>query len=383
VRNVSPLFSVTIPTYNRCDLVVQAVQSVLDQTCDDVEVVVSDNHSTDQTRDAVGGFLDSRVRYVIPERHLVLPDSWEFARTQAAGRLVMALSDDDALIPAALEHFTSAHDEFDADFLFCTMAEYRDVSFPDERANTLAIPAHTRAHRRVDRDLLLSRLLAFHPKYNTHPSGYVFESRLADEVAARNGRFFQTQGVEYFAWPVAAAIARSIANIDVPVVVIGRTSKSWGTNMVLTNPGPDKIDQFLSDVQTDRRHTPLSNFSFNNMALEGILTAKEAFPEELAPWDVDFAAFAREMRIELEQREAQGVDVSRDMAELDAYEEANRSRAVSTSAPRADPFGRLVRRVRNRLRGRIPVHPASLAVGDTEGFSDAFGASRFLARLLD
>src|SRR6185436_15663072 len=76
---MSPVFSVVIPTYNRSDLLRQAVESVLAQTLDDLEVVVSDNHSTDDTRDVIAGFDDPRVRYVVPPAHMVLPDSWEFA----------------------------------------------------------------------------------------------------------------------------------------------------------------------------------------------------------------------------------------------------------------------------------------------------------------
>ena len=52
---MTPLFSVVIPTYNRSDLLVRAVQSVLAQTLDDFEVVVSDNQSTDDTREAIAG----------------------------------------------------------------------------------------------------------------------------------------------------------------------------------------------------------------------------------------------------------------------------------------------------------------------------------------
>ena len=61
-----PLFSVVIPTYNRADLVRQAAVSVIHQSLDDVEVVVSDNLSTDETRDVVRALDDPRVRYVQP-----------------------------------------------------------------------------------------------------------------------------------------------------------------------------------------------------------------------------------------------------------------------------------------------------------------------------
>jgi glycosyltransferase involved in cell wall biosynthesis len=47
----TPLFSIVIPTYNRSDLVQGAVRSILAQTRNDFEVVVSDNCSQDDTRE--------------------------------------------------------------------------------------------------------------------------------------------------------------------------------------------------------------------------------------------------------------------------------------------------------------------------------------------
>ena len=76
-----------IPTYNRSNLFPLAVRSILNQTFDDFEVVVSDNCSTDDTQPVAAPIQDSRVRYVRTPPHNVIADSWEFARTQATGQI--------------------------------------------------------------------------------------------------------------------------------------------------------------------------------------------------------------------------------------------------------------------------------------------------------
>jgi len=58
-----PVITVAIPTYNRSSLVRQAVESVLAQTFTDLDIVVIDDGSTDDTRSVIEAFVDRRVRY--------------------------------------------------------------------------------------------------------------------------------------------------------------------------------------------------------------------------------------------------------------------------------------------------------------------------------
>ena len=58
-----PKVSVIIPTYNHSDLVKEAIQSVLNQGLTDLEVVVIDDGSIDDTRSVVNEFTDQRVKY--------------------------------------------------------------------------------------------------------------------------------------------------------------------------------------------------------------------------------------------------------------------------------------------------------------------------------
>lgn len=68
----TPRVSVIIPTYNRADLLPQTIQSVLDQTFRDLEILIIDDGSTEDTENVVRRIDDSRVTY-IRQAHSGLP----------------------------------------------------------------------------------------------------------------------------------------------------------------------------------------------------------------------------------------------------------------------------------------------------------------------
>jgi len=59
-----PTVSVIIPSYNRAHLLGRAIQSILNQTYQDFEIIVVDDGSKDNTEEVVRGFNDKRIRYI-------------------------------------------------------------------------------------------------------------------------------------------------------------------------------------------------------------------------------------------------------------------------------------------------------------------------------
>jgi len=94
--------SVCIPTYNRAAILAETLRSALGQTLEDHEVVVSDNASTDGTRDVVHGFGDPRIRYHRNPRNLGAHANWNQVLRLARGRFIALLTDDDRMLPENL-----------------------------------------------------------------------------------------------------------------------------------------------------------------------------------------------------------------------------------------------------------------------------------------
>ena len=233
---------------------------------------------------------------------------------------MLMLSDDDALVSTALEHFYQEFKKHNSQFMFVSVAEYRDNSFPGPEQNILDCPPFSGLSRILKAEEILNPLFLFEDEhYNMHPSAFVFSKTLADTVAHRAGRFFQTNGVEYFAWPVAAVLSSETVHIDSPLVICGRTKKSWGSNLRFCNPGKKKIKELIDDVEKGRKNAPLTNFTQCKLIAEGILTAKKLFPKEFEKYTFEEAQYLMATMRELRDRKDLGVDVSGEMREIRQY----------------------------------------------------------------
>jgi glycosyltransferase involved in cell wall biosynthesis len=94
-----PLVSVGLPTHNRRAAMSHAAASVLSQDWDELELVISDNASTDGTDEECVQLAcsDSRVRWFRQERNVGPTENFRFVLREARGRYFMWLGDDDWL----------------------------------------------------------------------------------------------------------------------------------------------------------------------------------------------------------------------------------------------------------------------------------------------
>jgi glycosyltransferase involved in cell wall biosynthesis len=99
--NNDPLVSVVIPTYNCAGFIGGAIQSVLDQTRDDFEIIVIDDGSTDDTVEVVGQFAE-RIRY-LRQANRGVAAARNYGIRSAGGRIIGFLDADDRWKPDKLE----------------------------------------------------------------------------------------------------------------------------------------------------------------------------------------------------------------------------------------------------------------------------------------
>jgi GalNAc5-diNAcBac-PP-undecaprenol beta-1,3-glucosyltransferase len=104
---IKPNVSIIIATYNRAHLILESLNSVVNQTYDNWECLIIDDGSSDDTETVVNKLLknDSRFRYLKRPKHHKkgLPGCRNYGLSQAEGNYIIFFDDDDIAHPLNLE----------------------------------------------------------------------------------------------------------------------------------------------------------------------------------------------------------------------------------------------------------------------------------------
>lgn len=99
----TPLVSIVIPAYNQAEFTGEAIQSVLNQTYSNFELLVVNDASPDNTYEVVNQFNDSRIRQIVHPENLGLPASRNSGMRASRGEFIALLDADDFFHPNKLE----------------------------------------------------------------------------------------------------------------------------------------------------------------------------------------------------------------------------------------------------------------------------------------
>jgi len=115
-----PKVSVIIPTYNRADLLPRALNSVLNQTFQDFELIIVEDGSTDNTKQLVEEFQkkDERIKYIWQKNSGGPAKPKNTGIKNSQGEFIAFLDDDDEWLPEKLETQLNKIEENDYDIFF-------------------------------------------------------------------------------------------------------------------------------------------------------------------------------------------------------------------------------------------------------------------------
>lgn len=116
-----PLVSVIIPTYNRKNTILASVNSVLNQTYKNIELIVVDDCSTDDTEKTVKSIDDSRIKYIKLEKNSGACVARNKGIEISRGEFIAFNDSDDLWLPEKINSQLDFFYKNNAEISFCKM----------------------------------------------------------------------------------------------------------------------------------------------------------------------------------------------------------------------------------------------------------------------
>ena len=129
---MKPRLTIAIPTVNRANLLGRAVDSALAQTSREIEIIVSDNGSTDETPQVIASYAGRGLRTFRHPETINAARHGQFLMEQARGEFFLGLSDDDFLEPGFATEVLALFDRHpELSFVYTGCAvHYEDCQVP-------------------------------------------------------------------------------------------------------------------------------------------------------------------------------------------------------------------------------------------------------------
>lgn len=123
---IKPIVSVIVPVYNVQDYVNECVESLVNQTLTELEIILIDNGSQDGSSDIIQGYAknDSRIRIIKLEKNQGMPRARNIGLEVATGEYIAFVDSDDACDLTMYEKLYHQAQRFDADVVTCNVLRF-------------------------------------------------------------------------------------------------------------------------------------------------------------------------------------------------------------------------------------------------------------------
>lgn len=268
-----PRLSVIIPTRERADTLQHTLRTVIEQEYENLEIIVSDNASLDNTEQVVRRFTDKRLRYINTGQRLGMSENWEFALSHVTGEFVMYLGDDDGLLPNACFDVAHIINKFDCKAIVWNKPSYLWPSILDSPC-FISIQCHYDLCE-INSKMLLKAVALGRTSYGKLPmfySGFI-SMTVVKKIQLKTGIFFHSITPDVYSGIVLADELISYLYSYRPFSINGGSIHSNGISSV-TNEVKAKMFYAESKILINKK-IPIIRGSLQSHIAEAILQAKE------------------------------------------------------------------------------------------------------------
>lgn len=284
-------YTVIIPTRDRAETLEATLRTCLRQAYENFEIIVSDNCSSDNTKDIVERCSDPRLRYINPGKRLSMSGNFEFALGHVAEGFVMFIGSDDGIMPDAIDYVDSIVKKYHVDAVSCAQATYVWPDFPDSAiAGRLTFGGlRNDVEIRQPREWIEKTL-----NYRVHycfdlPNLYCgfVHKRVIDKAYKDGGYFRSITPDAYSAFATAIFIDR-YAFSHKPFSIAGASVKSNGASAMHPAGSNAEAEKFYIENDIEFSKGFVNCPSYEVIVTEAFAKLAEAFPDLCEPYQIDY-----------------------------------------------------------------------------------------------
>jgi glycosyltransferase involved in cell wall biosynthesis len=272
-------FSLIIPTRERAETLFWTIQSALLNEYEHLEIIISDNFSSDNTQEVVNSFKDKRIKYFRTSERLSMSSNFEFALSRATNDYIISIGDDDAVLPSTFNYLNDLITNTKVEAVACSNVSYNWDNFLDVSSRNKLSWSFKRGFEIRHTKEWLEDFFTFRPGY-THDLPCIYCGVVSRNVINKikgEGLFFRSVTPDaYSSFAISHFIDEYIYSFT-PFVIHGASGKSNGASGFL---GKDESEAKKFIIE----NTILTNDgivicpSFRVHAMEAYLQFRDNYP---------------------------------------------------------------------------------------------------------
>ena len=279
---MNPFLSILIPTRNRAAYLKYAIQSALNITADDIEIIVSENFSSDNSLEVCNSFNDPRLKIIRPTTPLPMHENWELLLQKSRGEWVTFVGDDDAVMPHCLAHLKFLTDKYPrAEAIVSSKAYYFWDGTQESYGSQTASFIFSLGETWQDSKKQLQRCLDGNVDYRSLPQmysgGFQRRSLINRIIRAQNGEYFRSVTPDAYSALMAGIFTYRFLESGVPMV--------WG------GTSPHRALKSASGSHKDRKADFMGMHREDSLTINRTLGDLEVFTMHLVFYEAYISAF--------------------------------------------------------------------------------------------
>jgi glycosyltransferase involved in cell wall biosynthesis len=272
-------FTIIIPTRERADTLYWCLKTLVEQNYENLEILVSDNFSQDNTREVVDSFDDKRIRYINTGKSLDMSGNWEFALNHVTDldSYIGFVGDDDSYLPHTINTLNNLLNAYEVDGITWASASFNWLNTKTDSfdpvfhipvaSNTLEVRDAKRWYKK-----LCQLNISVHQVMYVYGLGIAKFSLFKEVQQYYGGVFFRSAMPDMLACCLLTKNAKNYLYVDSVLSAWGSSKKANST------AGHKVVSEFTKERNGDIIHRTLGNkliYAWVFFIADGILHAEE------------------------------------------------------------------------------------------------------------